>query len=153
MAAAEDFASEEYVFPEVSELRPAAAGRLLDAIEREAALANRRADSLRSRKKQAKAILNAVLEEYEQEGVSFVNTEGRKVTYSERPFDAYDVVDEDAFKEWAGGQAETFYGEALREGVFRDHMRRMDQDGEPLPPGVRKYSETRYSRSSALKKA
>jgi hypothetical protein len=27
-------------------------------------------------------------------------------------------------------------------------MRRRDQDGEPLPPGVQKYSETRYSRSA-----
>jgi hypothetical protein len=149
-----DYASEDYQFPEFDALRPADAGRLMDDIEREAQAANRRADRLKSRKAQAKALLNQVLEEYEQDSVRFTNAEGRQVQYTPYPFDVFNVDDEDAFKEWAAGEAERYYDETprLREDVFRDEMRRRVQDGEDLPPGVRRWTDTKLSRSSAVRR-
>jgi hypothetical protein len=143
-----DYAAEEFEWPEVSELRPADAARLLDDIEREATAANKRADRLKERKAQAKAIVGMVLEEYDQEDVTFRNQDGRKVRYTPYEFTAYRVNDDTAFREWAADEGERFYDERLRDGVFRDEMHRRYQDGEPLPPGVLRYTETRYSRSA-----
>lgn len=147
-----DYASEDFQWPEVKDLRPAQAGRLLDDIERESAAANKRADILKARKAQAKKIVGDVLEEYEQDNVRFTNSEGRSITYTPYEFDVFNIVDEEAFREWAGQQAERYYEEGLRKGIFLDEMRRRHQDGEPLPPGVQKFTDVRYSRSASKPK-
>lgn len=146
-----DFGSEEFEWPEVTELRPSDAARLLYDVESAAAAANKRADILRSRKNEAKQIALTVAEIYEQPDISAITDDGRKVRYTPYPFDVFSVDDPAAFKEWAVSQSESFYDETprLREEIFRDEMRRRDQDGEPLPPGVRKWSDTRLSRSAA----
>jgi hypothetical protein len=145
-----DFGAEEFQWPEVNQLRPAQAARLLDDIERQAAEANKRADRLKSRKAQAQQIVIAVADEYEEESVRFRSNTGRVVQYTPSVKQHFTIENEAEFKEWAGAQSENFYDPEpkLREGVFRDEMRRRMQDGEGLPPGVRKYDAIGLSRSS-----
>lgn len=146
----QDPGSEEFVWPEVKDLRPTDAGRLLDAIEREAAAANKRADLLKSRKAQAKALLGAVLEEYEQNGVRFTSATGKEVQYTPYDFDAFTVDNPEEFKPWAEMQSESYYDSTpkLRDAIFQAEMRRRLKDKEPLPPGVRRWTDVRYSRSA-----
>lgn len=145
-----DPGSEEFQWPEVSELRPAEAARLLDDIEREATLANKRADTLKKRKAQAKAIVLAVAEDYELESIDTTTAEGQRVKYTPYSFDVFSVTDEEAFKAWAGEDGENYYEqrERLRDDSFRDAMRRRLQDGEPLPPGVTRWTDPRISRTA-----
>lgn len=147
----EDFADEDFQWPDISSMRPADAGRLLDDIEREAAAANKRADILKKRKAQAKQIVLAVVEDFEQESVDFRTAAGNKVRYTPYAFDVFSVDNREAFDEWAKTQSESYYDPTpkLREGVFLDEMRRRVQDGEPLPPGVKRYSDQRLSRTAA----
>lgn len=146
-----DPASEDFQWPEVKDLRPVDALRLLDDIEREARLANKRADALKARKAQAKQIALAVLEDYEQESTKIVTAEGRKVIYEKYDIDFFTVDDHEAFKPWSDTQSESYYDASpkLREGIFQDEMRRRAQDGEPLPPGVKQWTDTRLSRTAA----
>lgn len=147
-----DPGSENYQWPEVKNLRPADAARLLDDIEDEARAANKRADILKSRRAQAKQIVLAVAEDYELTAIDTTTNGGQRVRYTPYPFDAFDVEtgNEEAFKAWAATQSESYYDSTpqLREGIFRDEMRRRMQDGEPLPPGVRHWTDTRLSRSA-----
>lgn len=147
----DDFAAEDFQWPDISSMRPADAGRLLDDIEREAAAANKRADILKKRKAQAKQIVLAVVEDFEQESVDFRTAAGNKVRYTPYAFDVFSVDNREAFDEWAKTQSESYYDPTpkLREGVFLDEMRRRVQDGEPLPPGVKRYSDQRLSRTAA----
>lgn len=148
----QDPGSEDFQWPEVSKLRPADAGRLLDDIERMAREANARADLLKRRKAQAKQIAVAVLEEYELDALPFTNAEGRKVRYTPYDFDVFDVPPENEakFKAWADAQHESYYDSTprRREGIFLEEMRRRLKDGEPMPPGVRRWTDTRLSRSA-----
>jgi hypothetical protein len=149
----EDFSSEDFQWPEVKDLRPVDALRLLDDIEREARAANKRAEKLKQRKAQAKQIALAVMEEYEQEATKVTTSDGNKVVYSTYPFDVFSVDNEEAFREWAATQSESYFDPTpkLREQLFLDEMRRRVQDGEPLPPGVRRWTDMRLSRSAAPK--
>lgn len=148
-----DLAAEDFEWPDVSKLRPAEAARLLDDFERAAAEANRRADRLKSRKAQAKAIALAVAEEYELEAIDTTTNTGQRIRYTPYPFDTFSVDDEAAFKAWADTQHESYFDSSpkLRQQIFLDEMRRRVQDGEPLPPGVRRFTDTRLSRT-AIKK-
>lgn len=146
----DDFASEDFQWPEVKDLRPAEAARLLDDIETASREANKRADILKARKAQAKQIALAVAEEYELSAIDTVTYGGQRVRYTPYSFDAFSVDNEEAFKEWAATQSESYYNAAprLRDDIFRDEMRRRIQDGEPLPPGVRRWTDTRLSRTA-----
>lgn len=148
-----DFASEGFEWPDVKSLRPADALRLLDDIERQAREANKRADDLRRRKAQAKQIALAVMEDYEQESTRVTMHDGNKVNYSTYTFDVFSVDDAAAFRKWAETQSESYFDPTpkLRESVFLDEMRRRVQDGEPLPPGVKRWTDVRLSRTAAAK--
>jgi hypothetical protein len=150
---AKDFSAEDFEWPQVKDLRPVDALRLLDDVEREARLANKRAETLKRRKAQAKQIALAVMEDYEQDSAKVTTHDGNKVLFSTYPFDVFSVDDEPAFKEWASTQSESYFDPTptLREGIFLDEMRRRVQDGEPLPPGVKRWTDTRLSRSAAPK--
>lgn len=149
-----EFDSEDFVWPEVRDMRPVDAARLLDDIERAASAANKRAELLKKRKGQAKATLNTVLEIYEQDAVDFTNSDGKRVRYTPYDFDVFNVADEEAFREWAAGESERYYDDTprLRQEVFLDEMRRRHQDGEALPPGVVKWTDQRLSRSASTKR-
>jgi hypothetical protein len=146
-----DFASEDFAWPEVKDLRPVDALRLLDDVEREARQANRRAEALKRRKAQAKQIALAVLEDYEQDSTKVRTSDGNKVIYSTYNFDVFSVDNEEAFREWAATQSESYFDPTpkLRDSIFLDEMRRRVQDGEPLPPGVKRWTDVRLSRSAA----
>lgn len=148
-----DPGSEDFQWPEVSELRPAEAARLLDDIEAQARMANKRADLLKKRKSQAKQIVLAVAEEYELDAIRTTTGSGAKVQYTPYPFDVFSVTDEEAFKAWAAEDAENYYEhkEKLREDIFLDAMRRRVQDKEPLPPGVTRWTDIRISRTGIKK--
>lgn len=145
-----DIGSEDFRWPEVHELRPAEAARLLDDVEREAALANKRAKRLTERKAQAKQIVLAVADVYELEAIRTTTSAGKAVQYTPYPFDVFSVDNDEAFREWAAAQSESYYDSSpkLREQIFMDEMRRRVQDGEPLPPGVKRWTDTRLSRSA-----
>lgn len=141
----------DFEWPDVKSMRPVDALRLLDDIERESREANKRADDLKRRKAQAKQIALAVLEEYEQDSTKVTTSDGHKVLYSTYPFDVFTVDDEKRFAEWAETQSESYFDSTprLRDGIFLDEMRRRVQDGEPLPPGVRRWTDTRLSRTAS----
>lgn len=145
-----DFAAEDFAWPEVKDLKPADALRLLDDIEAEARAANKRADTLKRRKAQAKQIALSVLDSYELDSAKTTVGDGRKVLYSTYDFDVFTVDDEAAFKAWAADQSESYYDPTprLRDQIFLDEMRRRLKDGEPMPPGVRRWTDTRLSRSA-----
>lgn len=150
MSTEQDFAADDFEWPQVKDLRPSEAVRLLDDIERESRAANKRADILKARKAQAKQIAVAVLEEYEQPDASAITADGKKVRYTPYPFDAFTVDNPEAFKAWAATQNENYYDSTpkLREEIFRDEMRRRVSDGEDLPPGVRRWTDVRLSRTA-----
>jgi hypothetical protein len=145
-----DPADEDFQWPSVADLRPADAARLLDDIEQASLRANKRADLLKRRKQEGKALVTAVAEEYELDAIPFTNAQGKRVTYTPYEFDAFTVDDPEEFRLWAMTQNENYFdlSPKLRDGIFRDEMRRRVQDGEPLPPGVRRWTDTRLSRSA-----
>lgn len=150
MATEPDSALERLEAAQPGELKPADALRLLDDVEREAREANKRAETLKSAKSKARVIATQVLEQYELDTARTTLADGSTVQYTPYEFRAYRVADEEAFRAWAEGQIENYYDPTpkLREGTLRDECRRRVDDGEPLPPGVVEYTETRLSRSA-----
>lgn len=152
-----DLGAEEWDFPDLSGLdpaeRPDAAAKLWDAIEREATAANKRAAILKSRKAMAKELAIRAVEESPYPSVT-VDVGDRQVQITPYDWEVFSVKDEAAFKDWAAGEAENYYDDEprLREGVFLDSMRRRSQDGEPLPPGVVRWVDTRISRTAVPKR-
>ena len=147
-----DYGDPDYKLPDARTLRPVDAGRLLDGIERQATETNARKKRLDALKAQAKNLVIEVLKDNELDSLPFTNDSGRKVRYTPSPWTVYTVTDEAAFREWAAGEAERFYGEALREGVFLDEMRARAKAGEPMPPGVSSWTDMKLSRSAAMGK-
>lgn len=127
---------------------------LLDEIEHQAQLANKRADTLKERKAQAKKIALDVLDIKRQKGARIEGHEGRDVQYTPYDFDVFNVVDHEAFGEWAETADESFYdtNPRLRGEVFQGAMRQLHQDKQPLPPGVQRYSEVRLSRTAVAQR-
>lgn len=132
------------------ELDAAEALRLLDDVERAATEANARAKELAKAKSRAKTVAIQVYERLDLDVAGTTAADGTKLRYTPYEFKAYQVVDEEAFREWEAAQDESFYDPTpkLREAILRDECRRRVDDGEPLPPGVREYTETRLSRSA-----
>lgn len=145
-----DPGAKEFEWPEIKDMRPADAARLLYDIEVATTAANARAKRLTSRKAQARKIVEAVAEEYELPEIATITSAGRKVRYRAEPVDYFSIDNPEAFRAWAETQSENYFDPTpkLREGIFRDEMRRRVQDREPLPPGVRRYTDTKLSRST-----
>lgn len=145
---------EEFEWPEVNQLRAADAIRLLYDIETQASAANARAERLKLRKATARTILAQVLEREGLESGRAKVRSGRVIQYTPYDWDVFDVVDEEAFNEWAGSQRERFYDPEpkFREGVFLDAMRAMRQNGQPLPPGVKRTTIQKLNRTAVASK-
>lgn len=154
MADSIDYADEDFAWPEVNQLKVGEAIALLGNIELQAAAANKRAKTLASRKATAKAVVDAVLEEAELTSGRAVLSNGREVQYTKGEETYYSIIDPIAFAKWAKDQNESFYDREprLRDDIFRDEMRRRTMDGEPLPPGVQKYTDTKLSKSTVARK-
>lgn len=145
---------EEWEWPEVATLRVADAVRLLYDIETQASAANARAERLKARKATMRVILTQVLEREELgTGRAKVRT-GREIQYTPSTRDVFQVVDEEAFQEWMGSQRERFYDPEprLREGVFLDTMRNRLQNGQELPPGVKRVTLPTLNRTAVASK-
>jgi uncharacterized protein (DUF1800 family) len=141
----------DYAFPSPEDITPAQAGRLWDAISVQKAAVKKRLEALTASEKTAKALLIATLEIAETKGVTGVAISGgREASYSRYEFDAFNVVDPEAFAEWAQQQDENYYDPTpkLREGLLRDKMRALKKAGQALPPGVKEYNETRIQKST-----
>lgn len=147
-----DYGAPDYKLPDARDLRPVDAARLMDDIERASTETNARKKRLDGLKSQVRNLVIEVLKDNELDSVRFTNSAGRKVQYTPYTWDVYNVTDEAAFREWAAGEAERFYGEALREGVFLDEMRARAKAGEPIPPGVSRFTDMKLSRSAATGK-
>jgi hypothetical protein len=145
-----DLGAEDYEFPSLDDLDPVKAGQLWSAIEMEAAEANRRAARLKERKQVAKALTIAAIDASGQTGARVPLPNGREVNLTPYTQDHYSVKDQAEFEDWAKDQAERFWDETprFREGVFQDHMRGLEQRGEPLPPGVVRWRDTKISRTA-----
>jgi hypothetical protein len=145
-----DYSSEDWEFPDASDMDPAEAAALWDEIERQAREANKRAKRLAERKATAKELAIQTLEASPYTSVRIEGAEGREVQVTPYPWTIHTIKDEAAFKAWAAGEAERYYDATpqLREGVFRDEMRRREQDKEPLPPGVTSWTDTKISRTT-----
>jgi hypothetical protein len=148
-----DPGADEWEWPETAGMRPVDAARLLNTIETEATAANRRAENLKKRKAQAKRIMEGILEDQELDSVRFTTDDGRRIQYTVGDtVDHFSIDDDEAFRQWAQEQAENYFEPALRKEMFTDAMRRRVMDGEPLPPGVRRWSDVKLSRSSSVGK-
>lgn len=145
-----DYSSEDWEFPDASDMDPADAAKLWDEIERQAREANKRAKKLAERKATAKELSIQTLEASPYTSVRIEGVEGREVQVTPYPWTIHTIKDEVAFKEWCAGEAERYYDATpkLREDVFRDEMRRREADGEPLPPGVTSWTDTKISRTT-----
>lgn len=144
---------EEFTWPEVATLRVADAVRILYDVETQATEANRRAETLKARKAAARTILQQVLEREELETGRAKVRGGATVQYTPYDWDVFTVVDEDAFRNWAETAAsEAYYAPKLRDGIFLDEMRRLTQDGQPLPPGVKRTTIQKLNRSAVASK-
>lgn len=147
-----DLASEDFEWPDPGTLLPDEAMRLLDDFEEEAKKANKRADTLKERKRTAKIIALDTLKQYRLKSATTETADGKDVRYTPYDFEIFTVEEPRAFMEWALKQDENYFDNApkLREEVFLSNMRRMYKDGEPLPPGVKRYTEPRLSRSATV---
>ena len=147
----EDYGAEEWEFPSLEDVTPEEAAKLWDAIERQASKANKRAALLKERKAAAKTLAINAVEASPYTSVRIELEDGREVNLTPYDWDVFSVKDEEAFKEWAAGEAENYYDDTprLRDGVFLDEMRRRVQDQEPLPPGVVRWTDTKISRTAA----
>lgn len=145
-----DFTDPDWEFPDASEMTPDEAAALWDKIERASAAANKVAKRLKERKATAKDLALKVVEASPYTSVRIEGAEGREVQITPYPWTIHQVVDESEFKLWAMGEAERYYDATprLREDVFRDEMRRREADGEPLPPGVKSWTDTKISRTT-----
>ena len=145
---------EDYELPKATELTPPDVIRLWHEIE----ASNREAGQRKNRLKDlAKAMQGLALEVVEQSGQTSARAEvepGRELQITPYDWEIFDIVDQEAFDEWRqeyedeGG--EHFYDSTprLRESIFQDAMRLLSQNKRPLPPGVRRYTEPRVSKTA-----
>lgn len=146
----QDLGAEDWEFPDASQMSVPEAARLWDAIEREAAAANKRAARLKDRKAAAKDFALKVLDASDQTSARVALADGREVQITPYTWEVFSIKDEAEFKEWAAGEAESYYDDTprLREGIFLDKMRQLSQDKAPLPPGVVRWEDVRISRTA-----
>lgn len=149
-----DLGAEEWDFPDPSDLTVPDAARLWYDLDQAATEANKRAARLKQRRAAVKELALQVLDASGQTSARVEVDEDRELQITPYDWEVFSVKDEAAFKDWAAGEAENYYDDEprLREGVFLDSMRRRSQDGEPLPPGVVRWVDTRISRTAVPKR-
>ncbi len=149
-----DYGAEDFEFPDIDALDPSEAAALWDRIEREATAANKRAKRLKERRAIAKDLALKAVENSPYTSVRIEGAEGREVQITPYTWTVFSIVNEDAFREWCAGEAERYYDTTpqLREGVFLEEMRRRDADKEPLPPGVKSWTDMKISRTTVAQR-
>jgi len=149
-----DYGAEDFEFPPVEDLDPSEAAQLWDRIERDAREANKRAARLKERKAVAKNLALQAIEASPYSSVRVEGAEGRDVQITPYSWTVFRVADEEAFREWAEGEAERYYDDSprLRESVFLEEMRRREGDRESLPPGVTSWTDTKISRTTVAQR-
>lgn len=145
---------EGYQLPDARDLTPPEVIRLWHEIEADAREANKRKDRLKDLKAAIQPLAITVVEESGQTSARAEVENGRELQITPYDWEVFDVIDQKAFDEWRkqyeaeGG--EHFYDSSprLRESIFLEAMRLRSQDHKPLPPGVRRYSEVRISKTA-----
>lgn len=121
--------------------------REYDEATRKAAAVNKAKKEADAAKAKARAIVLAKLEEEELDGAP-ATIDGKKVHFSkyEMAFGKIDGPEE--FRAWAANEDEAYFEpEArVRGELLNALVRQRLDDGEPLPPGVGVYFDTRLSR-------
>lgn len=138
----EDLETTEDAWPEPEELTPAAAGRLLWEKQQINNAETKNKDKAKKDVARAELLVKAVPEHYELEDIK---AKGLPVTFYTEEFKTFSVADKARFDAWEAEQDENYYEvkRTLRNDIFLELCRRLDDDGQPLPPGVTKYRETR----------
>ena len=148
-----DVGAEDWEFPDARELSPAEAIRLWDAIERESAEAGKRKKRLTERKAIAQQVAIEVVKASGQTGARAAVASGREFQITPYEWDAFTVVDPVAWEAWLEEHPDEraeFYDSSpkIREQVWMDAMRLRVQDRQPLPPGVKRWTDTRISKTA-----
>lgn len=149
-----DLGAEGWELPDASNLTVPEAAKLWNDLDRSAAEANKRAARLKSRKAMAKELALRVLDDSGQTSARVEVEPGREIQLTPYDWDVFQIVDEEQFRAWAAEFAdeggESFYDETprLHEGRFLDEMRRRVQDKQALPPGVKRWTDVRISRTA-----
>jgi hypothetical protein len=121
-----------------------------DVLARLASTVNAIKKKVDGEKKGAQQLVILTLEEEELEGAP-VTIDGEKLQFSKYEFTAGQITDRKAFEEWAAQEdSESFFEPAprVRGELLNALVKQRLDDGEPLPPGVSTYVETRLSRTS-----
>lgn len=147
-----------YRLPDARELNPPQVIKLWHEIERDAREANKRKDRLKDLKAAMQGLALQVVEQSGQTSARAEVEPGRELQITPYDWEVFDIVDRAAFDEWATQHAdeggEQFYDSTprLRESIFLDAMRLLSQNHQPLPPGVRRYTEPRVSKTAVPSK-
>lgn len=121
-----------------------------DVVTRIAATVNRVKKRTDAAKNEAKALVILTLEEEELDGAP-VTIDGQKLHFAKYEFRAANIIDREAFAEWAASEDGESYFESeprVRQELLNALVTQCDDDGAPLPPGLDIYRETRLSRTA-----
>jgi hypothetical protein len=120
-----------------------------DATARLSATCNKIKDAATRHKDAAKWALIRKQDHEELPSIS-IDKDGERVTYTKYEFPHPKIEDENALREWAvndDGEALFEPQVRLRKDQLAAAVRRHIADGEPLPPGLSVFLETKISRS------
>lgn len=112
------------------------------------ARANKRAKEIAEEVREAKEEVERLLGERGQDGVKV----GGSVVSTYQKTHYYVVeAERAAFEKWAADQDEEYLepNRRVRGDTLNSNMQQMVEDGQPLPPGVSKYTETKVSKRKA----
>lgn len=149
-----DFGAPEWEFPDFGTMKPGDVARMLYELEAQLAETSARHDRLTKRKAAFRLQVAELAGELGLQSLPAIVDDGaRKVQYTPDFKDHYSIENQEEFDAWMAetGQRERYFERpvTLRQRVFEDDMRRRHKDGEPLPPGVKRYTELKLGKSSA----
>lgn len=149
-----DFGAPEWEFPDFGTMKPGDITRMLYELEAQLAETSARHDRLTKRKAAFRLQVAELARDLGLNALDAVVQDGeRKVRYTPDSKDHYSIENQEAFDTWLAEtqQRERYFERpvTLRRQVFEDDMRRRHKDGEPLPPGVKRYTELKLGKSSA----
>lgn len=116
--------------------------------ERARTRANKAAEEAKAEVEESRERVKTLLGERGHEGVK---AGGSLVSTYEHT--RYYVVEAERsdFEKWAASQDEEYLepNRRVREATLKDNMQELEENGQPLPPGVRKYVEVKISKRKA----
>lgn len=125
-----------------------AAVRDWDKKTRARARINKKAKEMSAEVREAKDEVERLLGERGYDGVKVGSS-----LISKYDKDRYYVpeAEREEFEAWAADQDEEYLepNRRVREETLNSNMQQLEEDGQPLPPGVRKYTETKISKRKA----